>query len=343
MTKKRLSQKKYFWSACASLAVVFILLYYFLFSAMTADSSTHYIYVDSDDNVDSVFNKLETISRKPALSAFKTLVRHSSYAENIREGRFEIKPGNGAFVVFRKLKNGLQSPVNLTIPSVRTPEKLAEAVAGKMMFSEAELLKALSDESVYKKYGYDKETIMCMFIPNTYSLYWNSDVDKFLKKMNEESKKFWTFERTNKAKAMGLTKDEVITLASIVDEETANSKEKPMVAGMYYNRLKADMPLQADPTVKFALQKFELKRIYHNMLTTDSPYNTYKYKGLPPGPIRIPTVDGIDAVLNYVHHDYLYMCAKEDFSGTHNFARTYEEHKQNAAKYTKALNERGIN
>ncbi len=142
---------------------------------------------------------------------------------------------------------------------------------------------------------------------------------------------------------MGLSPIEVITMASIVDEETANDQEKPMIAGMYYNRLKGDMPLQADPTVKFALKKFELKRIYHNMLSFDSPYNTYKYKGLPPGPIRIPSVAGIDAVLNYVHHDYLYMCAKEDFSGTHNFARTYEEHKENARKYTKALNDRGIN
>ena len=132
-------------------------------------------------------------------------------------------------------------------------------------------------------------------------------------------------------------------MASIVDEETANDGEKPMIAGMYYNRLKEGMPLQADPTIKFALKQFDLKRIYHNMLSTNSPYNTYKNTGLPPGPIRIPTVKGIDAVLNYIHHDYLYMCAKEDFSGTHNFARTYEEHLKNAAKYSKALNERGIN
>ena len=168
-------------------------------------------------------------------------------------------------------------------------------------------------------------------------------IGKFLDKMNSESKKFWSFERKNKAKAMGLSPVEVITLASIVDEETANDGEKPMIAGMYYNRLKADMPLQADPTIKYALKQFDLKRIYHNMLSTNSPYNTYRNTGLPPGPIRIPTVKGIDAVLNYVHHDYLYMCAKEDFSGTHNFARTYDEHQKNAAKYSKALNERGIN
>ena len=343
MAKKVFSQKKYFISACGCVLIVIALLYYYLFSALSTKTTSQYVYIDKDDTVDSVIMKLDGIANRHSISAFKTLIRHSSYAKNIRQGRFEIAPGNGALTVFRKLKNGLQAPVNLTIPSVRTPEKLAEAVASKMMFSEAELINKLNNDSVCKKYGYSKETIMCMFVPNTYSLYWNTSVNKFLDKMKDESKKFWTFERTNKAKAMGLSPEEVITLASIVDEETANKGEKPMVAGMYYNRLKADMPLQADPTIKFALKQFELRRIYQNMLNTDSPYNTYKNKGLPPGPIRIPTVDGIDAVLNYVHHDYLYMCAKEDFSGTHNFAKTYEEHKLNAAKYSKALNERGIN
>jgi UPF0755 protein len=167
--------------------------------------------------------------------------------------------------------------------------------------------------------------------------------------MQKESKIFWNQGRMTKAEQLHLTPVQVITLASIVDEETANDKEKPMIAGMYYNRLNyrdakypAGMPLQADPTIKFALKDFELKRIYNNMLHINSPYNTYTNVGLPPGPIRIPTVAGIDAVLNMVHHDYLYMCAKEDFSGTHNFARTYDEHLKNAEKYSKALNNRGI-
>ena len=141
---------------------------------------------------------------------------------------------------------------------------------------------------------------------------------------------------------MGLDEIQIYTMASIIDEETANDGEKPMIAGMYYNRLKAGMPLQADPTIKFALKQFELKRIYNNMLFIKSPFNTYKNTGLPPGPIRIPSVAGIDAVLNHVHHDYLYMCAKEDFSGTHNFARTYNDHMQNAHKYSQALNNKGI-
>ena len=269
-------------------------------------------------------------------------MRHSSYEENIRTGRYEIEPGNSAFTVFRKLKNGLQASVNLTVPSVRTADKLAGALSRKLMMDSVEIYKALTDSATCAKYGYKPETMLCMFIPNTYEVYWNTTVDKFLDKMNEESKKFWNFERTQKAKAMGLTKEEVITMASIVDEETANDAEKPMVAGMYYNRLRTGMPLQADPTIKFALKDFGIRRIYHNMLNVKSPYNTYRRTGLPPGPIRIPSVAGIDAVLNHVRHDYLYMCAKEDFSGTHNFAETYEEHLQNAAKYSAALNKRGI-
>lgn len=342
MSIKSLSQKKYFILACVCLLGAAGLVYYYLFAPMSVAQSTQYIYIDNDDNVDSVCAKIEEISNGHGITAFRTIVRHTSYAENIRTGRYEVTTSNGALSVFRKLKNGLQTPVNLTIPSVRTIDKLAESVSKKMEFSKEELLETLNNDSVCKKYGYNTQTIACMFIPDTYSIYWNTSVEKFLDKMNKESQRFWNFERKNEAKAMGLNEVQVITLASIVDEETANDAEKPMIAGMYYNRLKTDMPLQADPTVKFALGKFELKRIYHDMLQTDSPYNTYKYKGLPPGPIRIPSVAGIEAVLNHVHHDYLYMCAKEDFSGTHNFAKTYAEHKQNAAKYTKALNERGI-
>ena len=239
--------------------------------------------------------------------------------------------------------------MNLTVPSVRTIDKLSAELSKKLMLDSLEIRKALTDEATCEKYGYDTATIACMFIPNTYDIYWNVSVSKLLDRMKKESDKFWNFERTQKAKAMNLTPVEVITLASIVDEETANNAEKPMIAGMYYNRLMLrnaeypeGMPLQADPTIKFAWKQFGLKRIYNNLLSIKSPYNTYKNPGLPPGPIRIPSVAGIDAVLNHVKHEYIYMCAKEDFSGTHNFARTYQEHLQNAAKYSKALNERGI-
>ena len=181
-----------------------------------------------------------------------------------------------------------------------------------------------------------------MFIPNTYDIYWNVSIDGLLERMKKEHDRFWNADRTAKATKLNMTSDEVSTLASIIDEETANNAEKPMIAGMYINRLKENMPLQADPTIKFALKDFAIKRIYNKLLKVDSPYNTYVHEGLPPGPIKIASIKGIDAVLNYVEHDYLYMCAKEDFSGTHNFAKTYTEHLKNAAKYSKALNDRGI-
>lgn len=328
-----------------ALCAVFILgiTYFYLFTSMSAQEETAYLYIDEDDNVDSVCVKLSKLSNAHGMTAFRTLVRHSSYKENIHTGRYAIEPGNGALRVFRNLKGGMQSAVSLTIPSVRTVDKLAGAISKKLMMDSTALYKALTDEALCEKYGYDTLTIGCMFIPNTYDVYWDTTIESLLEKMSKESKKFWTFERQQKAQAMGLSPVQVITLASIVEEETANDAEKPMIAGMYYNRLKADMPLQADPTIKFALKNFELKRIYENMLSVKSPYNTYKNNGLPPGPIRIPSIVGIDAVLNHIRHKYLYMCAKEDFSGTHNFAETYQEHLKNAAKYTKALNERGIN
>ena len=236
----------------------------------------------------------------------------------------------------------MQTPVQLTIPMVRTMDKMAAYIGEKMMIDSATVMNALKDDVRCKELGYDTLTIAALFIPNTYEIYWNVSLEKFLERMKKENDSFWNEERIQKAAQLKLTPTEVVTLASIIDEETANDAEKPMIAGMYYNRLQQEMPLQADPTIKYAIGDFSLKRIYHNMLTINSPYNTYKNTGLPPGPIRVPSIAGIDAVLNMVHHVYLYMCAKEDFSGTHRFAKTYQEHLQNAERYSKALNERGI-
>ena len=245
-------------------------------------------------------------------------------------------------MVFRHIKNGVQSPISLTIPEARTTERLAKLLSGKLMIDSATIAKSLKDSAFCAKYGYDTTTVVALFIPNTYSIYWNVSMDKFMERMKKEHRDFWNEERRQKAEAMGMNAVQVATMASIIDEETANNAEKPMIAGMYYNRIKAGMPLQADPTIKFAWKDFGLRRIYHKLLYIDSPYNTYKNTGLPPGPIKVASIAGIDAVLNHVDHDYLYMCAKEDFSGTHNFAKTYEEHLKNAARYSEALNKRGI-
>lgn len=329
--------------------IVGAILYYFFFTPLSKSKETVYVYIDEDDDIDSVYTKLSPLSSKHGLNAFRTMVRHSSYSDNIRSGRYAIESNDGAFMVFRHMKNGQQTPVRLTIPSVRTIDRLCGEIAKRMMMDSLQLYKTLTNNEKISSFGYDTATIACMFIPNTYELYWNIPIEKFLERMKKESDNFWNEERRSKANAMRLLPNEVITLASIVDEETAVDSEKPMVAGMYYNRLMLrsseypqGMPLQADPTIKFALKRFDLKRIYNAMLYINSPYNTYRNVGLPPGPIRIPTITGIDAVLNYTRHNYLYMCAKEDLSGTHNFATTYQEHQQNAKRYSDALNRIGI-
>ena len=339
----KLSKNKPFaFGLAAVLAVIVATVVFYLLAPISKASETVYLYIDADDDVDSISTKLEKDCHEYGIAALRTVMRHASYDENIRTGRYAITPNMGAFQLYRHLSNGQQEPVKLTIPSVRTVDDLAAELSEKLMLTKEQLLGTLTSNDSCAKYDVDTATVITLFIPNTYEVYWNISLPRLMERMQKESGAFWNADRKAKADALGLNETEVMTLASIIDEETANNAEKPMVAGMYYNRLQKHMPLQADPTIKFALKQFALKRIYNNMLHVKSPYNTYVNEGLPPGPIRIPSVAGIDAVLNLVHHDYLYMCAKEDFSGTHNFARTYPEHLANAVKYTKALNERGI-
>jgi UPF0755 protein len=276
------------------------------------------------------------------MKAYTTLVRHSHYAEHIRPGRYALDPRTSTFNTFRHIKNGIQEPLKLTIPPVRTMERLAAVIGNKLLADSTEISNAINDPAIQRELGVNDTTFTAMIIPNTYDVYWNISPKKFLMRMKKEYDNFWNNERKGQAQALGLTKLQVATLASIIDEETANDEEKPAIAAMYLNRLRIGMPLQADPTVKFALNDFTLKRIYNNMLTVKSPYNTYVSTGLPPGPIRIPTLASLLAVLEPDQHDYLYMCAKEDLSGTHRFARTYQEHLQNAKRYADALNQRGI-
>ena len=316
--------------------------YYFFLTPFSVSSETQHIYIDNDDNLDSVLTKLRPITTEHGLIGFATLVRHTNYAEQPRTGYYIIEPDENVLTVMRKLKNGQQKAIMLTIPEAKTMEKLAATLGRKLMIDSTEIATALTDNNYCQRWGYDTCTIAALFIPNTYEVYWNTTLDRLMERMVKEHSIFWNEERLEKAKAIGMTPNEVCTLASIIDEETANTEEKPMIAGMYINRLHMDMPLQADPTVKFAMKNFALRRIYRDMLLFDSPYNTYRNTGLPPGPIKIASIKGIEAVLNHTKHDFLYMCAKEDFSGTHNFAVTYKEHLRNAARYAAALNRRGI-
>ncbi len=316
--------------------------YYYFMAPQFFPPQTAYVYIDRDDTADSVYVKVEEVGHVKDFHGFKWMSEYRHYPESIRTGRYEIRNGESVYHVFSRIWRGYQTPMNITINSARTMKRLAGQVGRQLMIDSVEIATLMYDSAFQAKMGYTKETMPALFIPDTYEMYWDISVNEFFDRMRTEHKRFWSTSRTAKAKEMGLTENEVATLASIVEEETNNNPEKPAVAGLYYNRLRIGMPLQADPTIKFALQEFGIRRILNSDLNVESPYNTYLHKGLPPGPIRIPSVTGLDAVLNYAHHNYLYMCAKEDFSGTHNFAVTYREHVNNAQRYWAALNKRKI-
>ena len=343
MNKKR---KKIFLSLAGTLLLTGMLgagiLYYFLLYPQFHPSKTTYIYIDRDDTADSIYNKIIKKGCATNLTGFRLMARYKQFDKNIHTGRYAIRPDDNVYHVYSRLSRGYQEPINLTVGSVRTLDKLARNIGKQLMIDSTEIANLLFNPNFQARMGYTPETMACLFIPETYQVYWDMSVEEFFKRMQKEHRQFWKKERLEKATALGMTVEEICTLASIVEEETNNTNEKPIVAGLYINRLQAGMPLQADPTIKFALGNFGLKRISNRDLQIDSPYNTYQNAGLPPGPIRIPSPQGIDSVLNYTKHNYLYMCAKEDFSGTHNFASNYAEHMANARKYWKALNERKI-
>ncbi|UBM58929.1 endolytic transglycosylase MltG [Marinilongibacter aquaticus] len=274
--------------------------------------------------------------------SFGFLSKLMDYREAVKPGRYEIPPNSANKAVITKLRSGDQDPVKLTFNNIRLKEELAEKLASNLSIDHDELLNKLNDEALCEKYGFTTDNIMCMFLPDTYFLWWTLDADAFLDRMHSEYEKFWTKERLAKAENTGLTPIQVAVMASIVQSETNKSDEQPRVAGVYINRMHKGIPLQADPTVKFAVGDFTLRRILNVHLNTVSPYNTYLNKGLPPGPIALPEKRAIDGVLNYEKNNYLYFCAREDFSGYHNFAATLAEHNANARRFHLALNKRGI-
>lgn len=259
-----------------------------------------------------------------------------------RAGAYRIEENMSPLHAARRLQRGSQTGVRFTFSYARTKEQFAERVSHRLLMSKDSLLNRLNDPTFCRKYGKTPETISSIFFPDSYEFYWTVSPDDFADRMYVFYNAFWNEERKAKAAALGLSPDEVTTLASIVEEEIAKRDEAGKVARLYINRLRKGILLQADPTVKFAIGDFSLRRIYGSMLKTDSPYNTYMYKGLPPGPIRFAGKRTIDAVLDAPEHPYIYMCAKEDFSGYHNFTASYAEHKANARRYQRELNRRGI-
>lgn len=260
----------------------------------------------------------------------------------VRKGRYILREGVSMFRARRILANGMQTPVKVVLNPVRTPQQLSRVVSKYLNIDSTEMVVALHHEPTAERYGFIPENFFCMFVPNTYEFYWTISLDELLDRMKKEYDKFWNKEREQKLKDRQLTKNEVFTIASIIGEETNQTSEMPRMAGVYLNRLRINMPLQADPTVKFAVGDFAIKRIMKKHTDTDSPYNTYKYAGLPPGPIAIPSAKAIDAVLDYEVHKYLYFCAKADLSGSHIFAENYDEHMRNARAYARKLNRIGV-
>ena len=271
------------------------------------------------------------------LISFSFLSKLMDYDEQVKPGRYLLQPNQSNIQAIRLLRAGIQEPVKITFNNVRLINNLSEKITRNLNMKSAEFEAALIKFAMNNSSGFNKDNVLTMFIPNTYEVYFNVSPDELVDRMHDEFKKFWNEERRRKAEAVGLTPVEVSILASIVQAESVKHDEAPIIAGLYINRLKKDIPLQADPTLVFAVGDFTLKRVLNEHKEIDSPYNTYRNRGLPPGPVNMPEIFAIDAVLNYKKSDYLYMCAKEDFSGRHNFTHSYRQHINNAQKYQQAL------
>ncbi len=300
------------------------------------------LYIPEDATLKQVTDSLAMNNALNSLKAFNWVSKKKNYAKSVKPGRYLLKKGINTNQIVNMLKGGLQTPLNLTFNNVRTKEDLAGKVSKYLQTDSLSILNLFADTIKIKEYGFTPKTFTAMFIPNTYEFYWTTSAKEFADRMKLEYDRFWNDDRKKKAEEIKLNPLEVTTLASIVQAETAKNEELKTIAGLYINRLNRGIFLQADPTVKFAVGDFSLKRILNVHLEIDSPYNTYKNVGLPPGPINFPETSAIDAVLNFDKNKYYYMCAKEDFSGYHNFAATLAEHNRNAAKYRAALNRNNI-
>jgi len=324
-------------TACGTVA------YYLLYRPNFEVSETKYVYIHEDKkDFESLCRSLLDSAGCRQIQFFKILAEYRKYPDNMKSGRYAIDPDMNNNNLLNRLRLGQQVPVRITFNNIRLIGELTSRLSDQLMIQEEGLLSIIQDEKHCESLGFNATTISTMFIPNTYEVYWNISAENLMARMKREYDVFWNESRLNKAQNLRLSPIEVSIVASIVEEETAVPEEFSVVAGLYINRLYKGMLLQADPTVKFAVGDFALRRILDRHLAIESPYNTYIHAGLPPGPIRIPSIQGIDAVLNYTKHNYLFMCAKEDFSGRHNFAVTLAEHNRNAAKYRAELNRRGI-
>ena len=299
----------------------------------TADGKDVSLYIPTNADYQYVKNELISLNVLKSKNAFDWLAKRSNYDENVHPGRYILTDGMTNQQLISMLRMGYQTPVKVVFNNMRTVEQLAGRISDQI---EADSI------SIINEINNNPDVDATTFIPNTYEFYWNTDADDFVDKMIVEHKRFWNETRMQKAKDIRLTPRQVSILASIVDKETTKTSEMPRIAGVYLNRINKRWPLQADPTLVFALGDYNIRRVLDVHKNIDSPYNTYKFAGLPPGPICIPSIAAIDAVLNAEKHNYYYFCAKDDLSGYHVFAKNITEHNRNAEKYRKALNKNKI-
>jgi UPF0755 protein len=324
--------------------VIAAVVYFKFFSSNTNFQEEEvYVYIPTNASYEQV-KKIITPYVKN-INGFDNMASLRSYPDNVKSGKFLLKNGMGNFQLIRALRQN--TPVQLAFNNQERLENFVQRVSSQLEPDSLKLMSVITNEDFLSKNGFTKENVIGMFMPNTYEFYWNTSAEKFRDKMLEEYKKFWTEERLNKAKQLNMTPMEVATLASIVHKESIHKSERPTIARAYLNRIKIGMALQADPTVVYAKKIADndfnqvIKRVGGTMLSIDSPYNTYKYSGLPPGPIAMPDINAIDAVLNPEDNNYIYFCASVDRIGYHEFSTTYSEHQMNANKYTKKQNEKG--
>jgi len=320
---------------------LFSTIYYLFFYPNISLKAKKYTYIYIPSNA-SYEQLIDTLSKYKILKNYQSFIIASKIKRftKPRGGRYKIINGLNNNELINILRSGIQSPILLTFNNIRTKEQLASRISKYIEADSLSIIKLLNDDEYLKKYGFSSQDILAMFIPNTYEFFWNTDAEKFIKRMYREYRKFWTKERLAKAQAIGLSPKQIIILASIVQaEQMQHKEERPRIAGLYINRLKKGMLLQSDPTLIYAWKNFSIKRVYNYHKNIDSPYNTYKYPGLPPGPIITPDIPSIDAVLNYEKHNYLYMVAREDLSGYHHFSKTISEHNYYARLYQQKLNQ----
>jgi UPF0755 protein len=341
-----MKNKKLFYFLTGALIVaiiIIIVIYELLFGVnITSKKSTQVIYIPTGASYEQVLDTLQSRLVIKNLKVLSWLAKKKNYPALIKPGRYIIGKNLTYNSLINLLRSGKQVPVKITFSNLSNLNQIAGKIDRQIEADSSRLISFLSDASNFEADGFKKENIIAIFIPNTYEFYWNTDAKGIYNRLLKEYKLFWNDQRLLKAKERGLDPIEVSTLASIIDDEAARSDEKPRIAGVYLNRLRMGIPLQADPTIKFALNDISITRILKKDLLVDSPYNTYEHAGLPPGPIGCATIDGIDAVLNSEKHDYIYFAARADFSGYHNFSKTLSEHLRYASLYQKELNKRKI-